>query len=75
MNKNTIDINSKEDFYNHFKKGGGFAKIYWHEDDIIEDKLKSDLKVTARCIPLNADEGKCIFSGKPGKLTVFAKAY
>jgi prolyl-tRNA synthetase len=43
----------------------------------MNEKLK-DLKVTIRCVPIDAPEeaGKCIFTGKPSaKRGVFAKAY
>jgi prolyl-tRNA synthetase len=42
------------------------------------DELLKKHKVTIRCIPLDraAEEGKCIFTGKPSKRrAVFAKAY
>jgi prolyl-tRNA synthetase len=43
----------------------------------MDEKLKA-LKVTVRCVPLDAPEepGKCIFTGQPStKRGVFAKAY
>ena len=43
----------------------------------MEEKLKS-LKVTARCLPIDAPEepGKCIFNGQPStRRGVFARAY
>ncbi len=56
---------------------GGFAVCHFHEDPSVEELLKK-LKVTIRCIPLDAEEedGKCIFTGKPSKKRgIFAKAY
>lgn len=56
---------------------GGLALAHWADDPAVEEKLK-ELKVTARCIPLEGEpeEGKCIFTGKPSsKRVVFAKAY
>ena len=41
-------------------------------------ELLKELKVTIRCVPLDAPEepGKCIFTGKPStKRAIFAKAY
>lgn len=78
LNKNTVKINSKEDFYEFFKGDGGFALAHWNGDAGIEAKVKEDLSVTIRCIPLNDTEGpgKCIFTGEPSKQrVVFAKAY
>ena len=45
---------------------GGFALSHWTDEPAVEEKLK-ELKVTARCIPLDGPEesGKCIFTGKP----------
>ena len=43
----------------------------------MDEKLK-ELKVTIRCIPLDAEDepGKCIFTGQPStRRGVFAKAY
>jgi len=78
LKENTVHLDSEKAFYHYFKKDGGFAYAYWHEDNAVEQKIKEELKVTARCMPL-ADKdkrGKCIFSGKEGALlTVFAKAY
>ena len=41
-------------------------------------KLKNDLNVTIRCIPLEAtaEEGKCVISGRPSqRRVIFAKSY
>jgi prolyl-tRNA synthetase len=56
---------------------GGFALCHWHEDPAVDALLK-ELKVTIRCIPLDApaEEGKCIVTGKPSqRRVVFAKSY
>ncbi|REK24053.1 MAG: proline--tRNA ligase [Planctomycetota bacterium] len=56
---------------------GGLAYCHWAEDPAMHEILK-DLKVTIRCVPLDADDepGKCIFTGQPSsKRAVFAKAY
>jgi prolyl-tRNA synthetase len=72
-------IDSKEEFYSHFEgKGVGFVYAHFCGDPAVEDKVKADLKVTLRCIPLqNHDgEGTCIFTGKPSKQRVlWAKSY
>jgi prolyl-tRNA synthetase len=56
---------------------GGFAHCHFVDSAEMNEKLK-DLKVTIRCVPIDAPEeaGKCIFTGKPSaKRGVFAKAY
>jgi prolyl-tRNA synthetase len=75
---NTQAIHSKEDFYEFFKGDGGFALAHWNGDPVIEEKIKQDLNVTIRCIPLEnqSGAGKCIFTGeKSNQQVVFAKAY
>lgn len=85
-NQHTKIIESEEEFYKFFTPQdeekpeihGGFALAHFCLDPQIEDKLKEQLKVTVRCIPLDGMEepGKCIFTGKPSKKRViFAKAY
>jgi prolyl-tRNA synthetase len=56
---------------------GGLAYSHFVESPQMDEKLK-ELKVTVRCIPLDADDepGKCIFTGQPSQRRgVFAKAY
>ncbi len=80
---NTVEIETKEEFYRFFtSKGeeihGGFALCHWNRDPAIEAKVKEDLNVTIRCIPLHLplEPGRCIFTGEnsPQKV-IFAKAY
>jgi prolyl-tRNA synthetase len=83
--ENTKNIDSWDDFVSYFtatneKKPeihGGFAMCHWSAGDDVQQKLK-DLKVTARCIPLEGPEekGTCIFSGRPSnRRVIFAKSY
>jgi prolyl-tRNA synthetase len=76
---NTTIINSKDELYAYFTKGnGGFALAHWNGDPEIEAKVKQDLNVTIRCIPLvdQPEAGTCIFSGEPStQRVIFAKAY
>ena len=56
---------------------GGFAKAHFDESPEVDAILK-ELKVTIRCIPLDADRrpGKCLFTGRPtDRWAIFAKAY
>ena len=75
---NTMTINNKEDFYRYFEGDGGFALAHWNGSADVEAKIKQDLSVTIRCIPLEnkSGPGKCIFTGEPStQMVVFAKAY
>ncbi|NQT64960.1 MAG: proline--tRNA ligase, partial [FCB group bacterium] len=84
--ENTINIDDKDEFYKFFTPKnmnnpeihGGFAWSHWCGNPECEEKIKDDLKVTIRCIPIDAMEetGKCIYCGKESKKRViFAKAY
>lgn len=79
-------IDDKESFYRFFTPKnreepeihGGFALSHWGYDLSMEEKIKRDLGVTIRCIPLDftKEEGKCPFTGKKSPCRViFAKAY
>ncbi len=82
----TTTIDTKKGFYEFFTPEnqekpeihGGFALSFWCGSDRCESKIKEDLSVTIRCIPLNnqTEKGGCICCGKPGDgRVVFAKAY
>jgi prolyl-tRNA synthetase len=80
LEANTKEISSEKEFYDFFKdNNGGFALAHWNGDAAIEAKIKQDLNVTIRCIPLNdkkTSPGKCIFSGENSEQAViFAKSY
>ncbi len=72
---------TKVETYDEFKvavKKGGFVLAHWDGTSETEDRIKSDTKATIRCLPLEyeAEEGVCIYSGKPSKRRViFALAY
>lgn len=70
------------DTYADFKKvlaeKGGFIAAHWDGTSESEEAIKAETKATIRCIPLDqvAEEGACIYSGKPSKGRVlFAMAY
>jgi prolyl-tRNA synthetase len=78
--QNTVSITSKDEFYKFFTDNeGGFAMAHWNGDPEVEAKIKQDLNVTIRCIPLleqKPETGKCIFTGENSlQQVVFAKAY
>lgn len=78
-NNNIHNIQSKEAFVAHFteeEKNTGF--VYCFADDSSEyEEILKELKVSARCIPLDNNEtGTCIFTGKPDcSPIIFARAY
>jgi len=83
---NTRVINSKKEFYDFFTPKdpakpeihGGFALAHWNGSREIEEKIKNDLKVTIRVIPLDgsSEPGQCIFTGEPSaRRVVWAKSY
>jgi prolyl-tRNA synthetase len=86
--QHTHQIDTKEDFYAFFPSdredenepapiSGGFAMTHFSGEPELEAKIKADLKVTVRCIPLEPGEpGTCPFTGKPSqKRVVWAKSY
>jgi prolyl-tRNA synthetase len=84
--ENTTQIDSKDDFYSFFTPKnpekpeihGGFALAHWCGNQTCEEKIKTDLSVTIRCIPPDAEKetGGCIACGnKSTRRVIFAKAY
>lgn len=81
--EHTRKIDTKEEFYAFFSpaKGeihGGFALAHWNGSREVEEKIKEDLKVTIRCIPVeeSPEAGQCVITGEPSKQRViFAKSY
>ena len=78
LDANSVMLESLQDFEEYFsQKDPGFAHCHWNEKAIGAKVLK-DLKVTPRCIPLEAPEepGTCIFTGEPSqRRVVFARSY
>lgn len=79
-------IDTKEEFYAFFTPKNpekpeihaGFAFSHWSGEKSVEEKVKEDLNVTIRCIPLDSPEeaGKCVISGnKSRRRVLFAKSY
>jgi prolyl-tRNA synthetase len=60
---------------------GGFALAHFCGDPAVEAKVKQDLGVTVRCIPVDgfggdAEPGACVITGKPSpRRVVWAKSY
>lgn len=76
---NIKKIDNKEEFYEYFNNDqGGFAYVHWNGKAEVEAKIKEDLKVTLRCIPLDGDKspGKCVITGEPSsQRAYFARSY
>jgi prolyl-tRNA synthetase len=81
-----VRIDTKEDFYKFFTPQnaakpeihGGFALTHWNGSTKVEEQIKTDLKVTIRCIPFDEspEPGTCPFSGEPSRQRViWAKSY
>jgi prolyl-tRNA synthetase len=85
---NTRNIDTKEEFYAYFTAEseqpnkpapihGGFAMTHFCGDVELEKRIKDELSVTVRCLPLEKSEpGTCPFTGKPSaQRAVWAKSY
>ncbi len=75
----TARINTLAEFEAYFAESapGGLAYCHFVDGPEMEAQLKA-LKVTARCVPLEApvESGSCIFTGQPSQRRgVFARAY
>lgn len=84
--EHSLTIDDSKIFYEFFtpdnpKKPeihGGFVSSKWCGSEKCEAKIKEDLSVTIRCVPLIdvPVEGKCICCGRPAVMrAIFAKAY
>ena len=84
--KNTLPVDGGKAFYEFFTPlnkeqpeiHGGFALSHWCGAGECEAKIKEDLSVTVRCIPLTQEKekGKCVCCGRPSSgRVIFAKAY
>ncbi len=74
----TTEVNSWEEFKEVLENKAGFLSAHWDGTSETEAKIKEESKATIRCIPNDqvAEDGVCVFSGKPSKGRVlFAKAY
>jgi prolyl-tRNA synthetase len=74
---NTFSAQSEEEFTRLTAETTGFISAFFCGDKQLEKQIQEKTKFTTRCIPFATieQEGKCIFTGKAGKLTLFARAY
>ncbi len=76
--KNTTKVDTYDEFKEVLNTKGGFILAHWDGTVETEQKIKDETKASIRCIPFDgeAEEGKCIYSGKPSSRRVlFALAY
>ena len=74
---NMFRVDTLEQFEEQLEKGG-FLLAHWDGTSETEEAIKEATKATIRCIPLDqeAEDGVCVYSGKPSKgRVVFARAY
>src|SRR5438105_3412592 len=85
----TRTIDTKEEFYDFFTPKnaakpeihGGFVRAHWNGSREVEEQIKSDLKVTIRCIPFDdpavpSEPGVCPFSGEASpRRVIWGKSY
>ncbi|HBS87694.1 MAG: proline--tRNA ligase [Bacteroidetes bacterium GWF2_38_335] len=75
--KNTIEVNTWDQFLEAIEKGG-FIAAHWDGTTETEEKIKELTKATIRCIPLDSgfEKGNCVYSGKSSdQRVIFARAY
>jgi prolyl-tRNA synthetase len=84
--ENTVRLDDRDSFYAFFTPKnaekpeihGGFARSGWCENAACEAKVKEDLKVTIRCIELDApaEPTKCVLCGGASpRRAIWAKSY
>jgi prolyl-tRNA synthetase len=74
----TTYVDTFDEFKEVLETKGGFLYCHWDGTSETEEKIKEETKATIRCIPMDAgaEEGTCVYSGKPSSRRVlFAKAY
>jgi len=75
---NTYHTDNWDEFVDIIENKGGFVMAHWDGTTATEEKIKEETKATIRCIPFDtrAEEGKCIYSGKPSaRRVLFARSY
>jgi prolyl-tRNA synthetase len=80
LKENTAEVNTEKEFRDYFADSrGGFALAHWNGSVAVEEKVKNEMSVTIRCIPLDYEKsgpGTCPFTGEPSKgRVVFARNY
>ncbi len=71
-------VDTWEEFQRVLDEKGGFVLAHWDGTVETEVAIKDATKATIRCIPFDApaEEGVCVFSGKPShRRVLFARSY
>ena len=74
-NSHVVDDYSK---FGEMLDAGGFLWSHWCASDACEERVKTELKATIRCIPSGGEKesGKCVVCGGPSEgRVIFARAY
>jgi prolyl-tRNA synthetase len=75
---NTERAPDYESFKRILDERGGFVEVFFDGTPDDERRIREETGATPRCIPLEQTEpsvGTCFYTGRQGKMTVFAKAY
>lgn len=78
LKKNVVRVNSLGEAKEALDSGAKAVKAFFAEESKKADQaVRTKLKLTPRLVPFESEErvGKCIFTGKEGKLAVLGKAY
>ena len=75
--ENTHRAESYEELKSILESKGGFVEAYFGGTPADEKRIKEETGATPRCMPLSEKDnhGKCIITGREGRITVFAKSY
>ena len=76
--EHTTSVQTYDEFKTVLDGKGGFILAHWDGTPETEAAIKEETKATIRCIPLDAvaEQGTCIYSGKPSaRRVLFARAY
>ena len=77
-NSKTTKVKSLNELREFFVKGTGFAEAHFCGDVAVEERIRSELSISTRCVPFDKknDIGPCVGDrSRSGPLTIFAKAY
>lgn len=78
LESSVFDAHNWEEFRENFKETKGFVRAMWCEDRACEDKIKEELSVTSRCMPLEQEQlsDTCVCCGRPAKkMVVWGRSY
>src|SRR5947209_128825 len=68
-------VETYEEFKGIMEEKRGFVFAPWDGTEETEARIKDETKATIRLLPFEGEEGKDLFSGRPARIGVFARAY